>query len=343
MHTSRRPNTITSPAFPTTHTNTTPTNTPTANPPNSDPPIITPYTTPHPRNGYVALPLPTLKPTEIRVLSHNINTLPTSSPAELGVSFDLYRNLNPSILGLQETNKNWSKYDATVGRMKQCTERRWPGTKIVTAHCSDDEAFKGPAQPGGVTQLVLRQLTARVAKHGSDPLGRYAWQEILLDGQRTLLVITAYRVVQSRTKGCGPITSMMQQWRRLRASGINNPNPRKQFLLDLAAFVKPYETASNEILIMLDANDTIDSPPMDQFMDELNLCDLMSDFLPSTPPTTYQRGRNKINHIIGTMGIQLAMVCAYVLPFGDDSPKSDHAICGIDFSLDVLSVYKTEI
>jgi hypothetical protein len=135
---------------------------------------------------------------------------------------------------------------------------------------------------------------------------------------------------------------MMQQWRRLRAAGIPNPNPRQQLLLDLAKFVHPYATAGNEILIMLDVNDKIDSSSMDQFMDELNLCDLMSDYLPSTPPTTYQRGRNKIDHIVGTMGIQLAMVRAYVLPFGDDSPKSDHAICGIDFSLDVLSGIQPE-
>jgi hypothetical protein len=75
---------------------------------------------------------------------------------------------------------------------------------------------------------------------------------------------------------------------------------------------------------------------MDKFMDETNLCDLMADFLPPTPPKTYQRGRHKIDHIVGTMGINLAMIRAYIIPFGDDSPRSDHAICGIDFSMDVL-------
>jgi hypothetical protein len=72
-------------------------------------------------------------------------------------------------------------------------------------------------------------------------------------------------------------------------------------------------------------------------MDELNLCDLMSAFLPTRPPVTYQRGRNKIDHILGTMGVNLSVTRAYVIPFGVDSPRSDHAICGIDFSLDLLS------
>jgi hypothetical protein len=188
----------------------------------------------------LAPPLPPLAPTDIRVLSHNINTIPTSSPAELGVSFDLYRNLNPSIIGLQETNQNWSKHDETTGRVKQCIERRWSGSKLVTAQCKD-KSFRGPNQPGGIAQMVLRQLTARVTKHGKDPLGRFAWQEILLDGARTLLIVTAYRVVQRRTKGCGPTTSMMQQWRKLREQGIDDPKPRQQLLDDLCTFLKPYE------------------------------------------------------------------------------------------------------
>ena len=81
---------------------------------------------------------------------------------------------------------------------------------------------------------------------------------------------------------------------------------------------------------------------MDHFLDELNLCDLMSNQLPAQPPTMFQRGRNKIDHIVGTMGVHLATIRAYILPFGPDSPKSDHAICGIDFSLDILSGIRPE-
>jgi hypothetical protein len=129
----------------------------------------------------------------------------------------------------------------------------------------------------------------------------------------------------------------MQQWRKLREKGIDNPQPRQQTLDDLTVFLKPHEQAGNEILIMIDANDPITSAAMDNFLDGLNLSDLMADYLPATPPTTYQRGRNKIDHIVGTMGVNLAMTRAYVLPFGtEESPKSDHAICGINFSLDVL-------
>jgi hypothetical protein len=73
------------------------------------------------------------------------------------------------------------------------------------------------------------------------------------------------------------------------------------------------------------------------FKDELNLCNLMGAFLPARPPKTYQRGRHKIDHILGTMGLNLSVTRAYVIPFGVDSPRSDHAIWGMDFSLELLS------
>ena len=305
----------------TTHTetaHTTPTQTPTT-----------------PNNGYAQLPLPTLRPTDIRLISHNINTLHTTTEAEIATTLDFYREFDPTIIGLQETNKNWTIFEKTEGPLRKVTQQRWPGARIVTAH-SRDKAFHGPHQPGGVAQIVLRQLTGRVTSHGKDALGRYAWQEILLDGTHKLIVITAYRVSQLSATGAGPETSVMQQWRRLRAQGIENPNPRQQMLDDLLTFAKTHEGAGNEVIIMMDANARIDDPDIDKFMDELNMYDLMADYLPDTQPPTYQRGQHKIDHIIGTIGVLTAMTGAGILPFGE-GPRSDHAIIYVDLSLETLS------
>jgi hypothetical protein len=138
---------ITTQVTETTTPHTTPTQTP----------HVTLDNTPQHNNGYTRPPLPMLAPTDIHVLLHNINTIPTLSPAELGASFNLYHNLNPSIIGLQETNQNWSKYDETTGQVKQCMERRWPGSKLVTAHCPDT-SFRGPNQLGGVAQMILMKI-----------------------------------------------------------------------------------------------------------------------------------------------------------------------------------------
>ena len=46
----------------------------------------------------------------------------------------------------------------------------------------------------------------------------------------------------------------MQQWRKLRAHGIETPNPRQQVLDDLTNFMSPLATDGHEILLLLDAN-----------------------------------------------------------------------------------------
>ena len=279
-----------------THTPTPPhTHHPTTQP--TDPP---PTNTNH--HGYTHLPLPTLQQTEIRLISHNINTLQTTNQAELGATFDLYQELDPTIIGIQECNKNWSLYDRTDGPTREVIKRRWTGAKIVTAHCKE-KVFTGPHQPGGIAQMTLKKITGRVVSHGKDTLGRYAWQEILLNGERTLIVITAYRIPQDSLTGCGPETSAMQQWRSLRSQGIEIPKPRQQVLDDLITFIKPHEAKGNEVIIMMDANSPTTDPAMEEFMDALKLHDLMADYLPATPPKTYQRGRHKIDHIVGTLGV----------------------------------------
>ena len=70
---------------------------------------------PTPPYSYTTFPLPDLAPTDLCLLSHNINTLHTTTPAELSTTFDSYEVFQPTIIGLQETNKNWSLYDKTEG------------------------------------------------------------------------------------------------------------------------------------------------------------------------------------------------------------------------------------
>ena len=101
------------------------------------------------------------------------------------------------------------------------------------------------------------------------------------------------------------------------------------------AFAKPYESQGHEVIIMMDANSPTTDPSMEAFMDALNLHDLMAEYLPDTPPKTYQRGRYKIDHIFGTISVLTAMTGAGIIPFGQ-GPKSDHASIYADFSLATL-------
>ena len=124
-------------------------------PPITTPPHSAPSTNLH---GYTTNPLPELAPTEIRLISHNINALHTTTQAELGAIFDSYATFQPTVIGLQETNKNWSQYDKTEGPLRDIVNHQWIGAKTVTAHCSDP-VFNTPYQPGGVAQFVLQKIT----------------------------------------------------------------------------------------------------------------------------------------------------------------------------------------
>jgi hypothetical protein len=118
--------------------------------------------------------------------------------------------------------------------------------------------------------------------------------------------------------------------------GIDTPKPRQQILTDLAAFISPHVQDGHEILLLMDANSKIDDPSMSNFLHDSHLHDIMSEYLPDVPPNTYQRGRHKIDHILGTMGFLLAVTDAGILPF-TAGPKSDHAILYVDFSLETLN------
>ena len=89
----------------------TPTTAATAHTPFSDPhhhtltpptihPITPPLLTTTTNNGYAHLPLPTLPQTDVRLLSHNINTLHTSTQAKLSATFALYLDFDPTIPGI---------------------------------------------------------------------------------------------------------------------------------------------------------------------------------------------------------------------------------------------------
>jgi L-alanine-DL-glutamate epimerase-like enolase superfamily enzyme len=98
----------------------------------------------------------------------------------------------------------------------------------------------------------------------------------------------AYRVTQETLTGCGHETSAMQQWQQLQNMGIEQPKPRQQILDDLTDFAAPYEAAGHEVIIMIDANSPIEDTALETFMNALNLYDLMAEYLPDTPPSTYQ-------------------------------------------------------
>jgi hypothetical protein len=95
--------------------------------------------------------------------------------------------------------------------------------------------------------------------------------------------------------------------------------------------------AGHEIVLLMDANSPLHDPVLEAFINSTFLHKLINVYLPATPPpTTYQRGRHKIDYIWGTPAVLTATHNAIILPLGT-GPKTDHAILYTDICLSTLS------
>ncbi len=88
-------------------------------------------------------------------------------------------------------------------------------------------------------------------------LGRWSYITLRGKGTRLITVITAYNASPTR----GDTTFFQQQQRLLSALHREHqqqaaPNPRRQFILDLQAWIEHLQQQGHDIILALDANDT---------------------------------------------------------------------------------------
>jgi hypothetical protein len=143
---------------------------------------------------YTKTPLPPVAPEAIRILYNNTNALQTKNEEILAKSIENYIKHEPTILGLIETKQNFRLAEQTtkpLGQMVQATLNSQAKVKLVTSSCFEEHTARNLKEPGGVCQLLLGQILSLHKQSGSDDLGRWAWQELRVDGVRSLYVITA--------------------------------------------------------------------------------------------------------------------------------------------------------
>ena len=75
----------------------------------------------------------------------------------------------------------------------------------------------------------------------------------------SITAITAYRISQASMPHHGEGTSYHQKHMAMSKKGLQNPNPRTQFVRDIIQFIQALQQDNKEILLMLDANEEIGS------------------------------------------------------------------------------------
>ena len=142
-------------------------------------------------------------------------------------------------------------------------------------------------------------MTGRVRKTIEDDLGRWTGAELLgLDG-RNVAIICAYQVCQLYGSA-GQSTAYQQQASLLGQKGQLQPNPRKQFILDLGRLVKSYHDLNCDIILMGDFNKVIGlkQDGMASVISTGHLTDVQAHLHGlDGEQSTYSRGPNRVDYL----------------------------------------------
>jgi hypothetical protein len=208
--------------------------------------------------------------------------------------------------------------------------------QISTSSCVEET--REDYQPGGVACLLLNKWTGRNIERITDTsgLGRWAGYKMRGKNNKEIVVLSAYR--PTRSSDPGDSTCYSQQWNTLRITkGTPSPEPRKEFITDLTNEIKEWEKQKCEIIIGLDANESMESTNsmIKTLVDNTTLHSLVKSEN-EKEPETHTRGTKCIDFMLGTQKVKDLIVAAGYLPFYAGAFDSDHRALMIDLDAEIL-------
>jgi hypothetical protein len=169
---------------------------------------------------------------------------------------DLYtaHQYGPAILSLPETNVNWNRSEL-LSSFQSAVHRTWKNSMITVSRSPED--FLSNFQPGGTATIVCGNWISRVLDRGEDNMGLGRWSYVTLRGKGAvkITIITAY----NSSYNLGDTTNYRQQQRTLSSLHRKynqkvDAQPRRQFILDLQAWITHLIESNHEVILSLDAN-----------------------------------------------------------------------------------------
>lgn len=241
---------------------------------------------------------------ELRIAFININGIPATNDDSKNIRlFEAIAESQIDIIGMTEINRCWHNVEEEH-KWRNRTRGWWESSNNTIGYNTKDCA-SGAFQPGGTLLTSIDKPAHRIIDTGLDPtgLGRWVWQRYRGKHNVTLRVICAYRPCIPST--AGPNTTYSQQERYFDATK-DKRCPRDAILEDLSTEIKKWQEDNDQIIMMMDCNESINSGQMKMWAQQLGLEELITKKHSNEKPTaTYNRGRECIDGIFGSASIHL--------------------------------------
>lgn len=272
-----------------------------------------------------------------RIVAANVNGISMrDNMAKLHILGQSADTLNIDFLGLIETNLDY-KYEGVKDQCHKILRRYFKQTRICEAssELNPDRAHK----PGGVLSVLAFPWASRSKARADESLGRWTETTINGKGNRKVTIITAYNVCpQSESEVSEKkYTAWTQQWHILKRKHPGRPdlNPRKQMLQDLSERIKTIKNSGHEVIILIDANDSLQQLNSDltSWVRSLELVDIIAEKHGTIDePATHARGSQRIDYIFTTEKIFEYVGACGILPL-HELCFSDHRALYADIDI----------
>ena len=255
-----------------------------------------------------------IKPQEILTNLHSLDT-----------SAFLFQEINTDF----KIKKAQDNFDRTIKKF-------YPNNFYTTSNTS----IPAPSStwlPSGTMSALLHTWTGAKISSGRDyPLGRWSWITMQGSQDRIITLVSAYRVNPGRAS-MGACSTFKQQYHLMLQQNIDTPDPRRQTILDLQEFLQTKIDQREEIILSIDANETMlqhqtDPSSIYSMTKQLGLINL-ADTIP-TPQESHTGGR-LIDFCLVTPNITSALESFGYLPYSQIT-TTDHRMYFLDLNVTKL-------
>jgi hypothetical protein len=247
------------------------------------------------------------------------------------------------IAGLAETNTCWS-HPHVCSDFRTSLRRQYRQSKVQFGPptpeidpCPPQESFQSGGSLTVVTGGLASCVNGTVNLSDTSGLGRWSGIPLMGKDQTCLAIITAYRICSGspRTAPLGSAFLRQHEYYRSRCNG--QTNPCHEFLTDLSLLIHRLQDFGHMIILMLDANTTIDTDQ--KFASFIHSCNLHDLHQQDPSPSTYIGASSQpIDFILGCGSVRQYVARSGTLAYSE-GPQSDHRGLYIDLRIeDILHI-----